>query len=146
MRRVSYDADTSQYTFTDAQGQAYTGPPGSTYGVLKPVPDPYTQVLKERPEAFADTGNVLTLLYFHSSSYSISTHLHKLHHHPFNPYPSLHHKNDANTRACFLKCRDRSPPLNTRPIRIAGSHLRSQNLPRLPPPLPPHRHPIRPRR
>lgn len=61
MTRVGYDADTQTYTYRDSNGKYFEGPPGATYGTLRPVgnatastsgpPPPYTPREKEtKPE------------------------------------------------------------------------------------------------
>ncbi|KAK0447295.1 hypothetical protein EV421DRAFT_1666941, partial [Armillaria borealis] len=50
-RRISYDADTMQYTFTDKHGKLYRSAPGEEYGTLTPVA---FSASTDRPEAFSD--------------------------------------------------------------------------------------------
>ncbi|KAF6751061.1 hypothetical protein DFP72DRAFT_1138055 [Ephemerocybe angulata] len=54
LRRVAYDADTSQYTFMDENGALFRSEPGSEYGQLIRVPNHIEKVELERPEAFQD--------------------------------------------------------------------------------------------
>ncbi|PPR05931.1 hypothetical protein CVT24_006653, partial [Panaeolus cyanescens] len=51
-KRVSYDADTQQYTFKDSDGQLYKGEPGAEYGVLTPMSGSLS-VEQTRPSAYA---------------------------------------------------------------------------------------------
>ncbi|SJL13229.1 uncharacterized protein ARMOST_16668 [Armillaria ostoyae] len=50
-RRIEYDADTMQYTFTDENGKLYRSAPGEEYGTLTPVAG---SVSTDRPGAFSD--------------------------------------------------------------------------------------------
>lgn len=40
MRRVGYDADTQTYTYRDADGSLWEGPPGARYGKLTQIEGP----------------------------------------------------------------------------------------------------------
>ncbi|KAJ6622785.1 hypothetical protein B0H10DRAFT_1909875 [Mycena sp. CBHHK59/15] len=53
MKRVAYDADTSQYTFRDREGNMFIGPVGADYGVLTPMNKSGPSESADRPDAFA---------------------------------------------------------------------------------------------
>ncbi|KAK0460475.1 uncharacterized protein EV420DRAFT_1670721 [Desarmillaria tabescens] len=53
-RRIGYDADTMQYTFTDKHGKLYRGAPGEEYGTLTPVS---FSASTDRPGAFSEGEN-----------------------------------------------------------------------------------------
>lgn len=40
MQRIGYDADTQTYTFRDADGSTWEGPPGARYGSLTKISEP----------------------------------------------------------------------------------------------------------
>ncbi|KAJ7303021.1 hypothetical protein DFH08DRAFT_986971 [Mycena albidolilacea] len=52
MQRIGYDADTARYTFSDEEGNIYTGPAHEEYGVLSLVRSSSADDV-ERPHAFA---------------------------------------------------------------------------------------------
>jgi hypothetical protein len=52
MQRIGYDADTVRYTFSDEEGNIYTGPAHEEYGVLSLVRTGSADDV-ERPHAFA---------------------------------------------------------------------------------------------